>query len=277
MGVGSSQNIVSSYHDFKVYNNNNVIKNGKNIKFIDTNGDIYIGTYKNDRLNGKGTFQLNEGNNGDIKYYAGDWKDGYKHGKGTIEFTEGTTYTGDFNMNEMHGKGKFTYRNGYYFVGDFVGSKQTGKGVLFDQENNKIYEGYWLDDLYHGFGKLYHDNKKLSYEGNFLKGQYNGLGTVFHTNGTKDYQAVFDNGIVKQVVHCAKNSSMMDFTNNSLLENYNYESAGLMSEEQIHFYRDTAFRTPYDITLPINDFTSIIPGVPISDVINKDDSIPPSK
>jgi hypothetical protein len=54
------------------------------------NGNIYEGTWLNDKRNGKGKMT----HNGDT--YDGDWLNNKRHGKGSIIFKDGTAYGGDW-------------------------------------------------------------------------------------------------------------------------------------------------------------------------------------
>ncbi|MBK6339620.1 MAG: hypothetical protein IPF63_08530 [Bacteroidetes bacterium] len=56
-----------------------------------SNGDKYIGEWKNGKQNGNGKMAFE---NGDI--YIGEWKDGKYNGKGIITYFNGEKYEGEF-------------------------------------------------------------------------------------------------------------------------------------------------------------------------------------
>ena len=53
-----------------------------------SNGDKYVGEWKNDKRNGQGTYTHNDG-----RKYVGEFKDGEMHGKGTYTSADGQTWT----------------------------------------------------------------------------------------------------------------------------------------------------------------------------------------
>ena len=72
-----------------------------------SNGDKYVGEYKDNRENGQGTFT---GTNGDK--YVGEWKDGKRNGQGTLTFARGEKYVGEFNDGVRQGEGTLYSVNG---------------------------------------------------------------------------------------------------------------------------------------------------------------------
>ena len=78
-----------------------------------------------------------------------------------------------------------------------------GLGILYDNSENEVYTGNWLDNSYHGMGRLLNINAEslnemydcrdfsnignfwLSYEGEFRDGKMWGKGNLDLTNGEK--------------------------------------------------------------------------------------------
>lgn len=80
-----------------------------------------------------------------------------------------------------------------------------GQGVLFNEENKRIYEGSFAAGLYEGKGKLYsngelylegtfvagepqgnvklYEDNKLLYDGAMANGKYEGRGVIYHSDG----------------------------------------------------------------------------------------------
>ncbi len=88
-------------------------ENGKG-RYILTNGDKYIGEFKNKQPNGRGAYYFA---NGDI--YKGEFKDGKRHGYGTMEWLTGDKYVGDYVQNQRQGDGAYYFADGRVKKGVF--------------------------------------------------------------------------------------------------------------------------------------------------------------
>ena len=64
-----------------------------------SNGDKYVGEWKDGKIHGKGTMKWSNGDK-----YVGEWKKGEMHGEGTMEWSDGYKYTGEWKKGEMHGE-----------------------------------------------------------------------------------------------------------------------------------------------------------------------------
>eukprot|EP00347_Sterkiella_histriomuscorum_P020141 403338954 len=147
-----------------------------------TNGMIYIGTFKNDRLDGVGcrvivlaTGLIFEGDfkeglcpqigkilypNGNL--YFGQHKDFSKDGNGKMVYYSGEIYEGEWENDRKTGKGKFQYTTvqnsingiGAIYIGEYQDEKRSGKGRFFDPEKDEIYEGEWANDKRNGEGTI---------------------------------------------------------------------------------------------------------------------------
>ena len=140
--------------------NDNTKLNNKNIE--DTLGESlfqerkysvgnYIGEFKNNKRDGKGKMNLNNGN-----VYEGDFKNGKYEGKGIFIFKNGDRYQGDFKNDKFEGKGKFYYNNGDKYDGDWKKDKKDGKGIFY-YANGSRYEGDWKNDNKEGNGIYYYN------------------------------------------------------------------------------------------------------------------------
>lgn len=99
-------------------------------------------------------------------------------------------YKGEFKDNHKHGKGVEKSHNGDYFFDGTFEYDQKEKGTLRYQ--NVVYEGTFLDDLYHGEGKL--TNPQGVYKGQFKDGKQHGYGEFEWTDGSK-YRGNFSRGM----------------------------------------------------------------------------------
>ena len=64
-----------------------------------TDGENYVGNWKDGEQNGQGTYTYANGNK-----YVGEWKDSNRHGQGTYTMADGTVYKGLWENNEFIGE-----------------------------------------------------------------------------------------------------------------------------------------------------------------------------
>jgi hypothetical protein len=103
-------------------------------------------------------------------------------------------YIGNKKNNKYEGRGILYGENdNIIFNGYFKGGKYEGFGRLYDEnhDNELIYIGYFKNNKYNGKGILY-SNKQIKYEGNFLNGVYNGIGIEYIKYGKRKMK--FENG-----------------------------------------------------------------------------------
>ena len=82
-------------------NEENVQKEEK-LQTIDTtfsNGDRYVGEWKDNKMHGQGTCTYASGGK-----YIGKWKDNKRHGQGTYTAAKGKVYEGLWGNNELIGE-----------------------------------------------------------------------------------------------------------------------------------------------------------------------------
>ena len=73
---------------------------GKIQKDLDLVDELLEDQKQNGIQNGKGTYTWSNGNE-----YVGEWKDGKEHGQGTYTFTEDRNYDGEWKNGKYHGQG----------------------------------------------------------------------------------------------------------------------------------------------------------------------------
>ena len=61
------------------------------------------------------------------------------NGKGKYIYTDGKEYNGDFQMGFKHGFGRLSWNNNKYFEGYWINNKQHGEGMFY--LNGKILKG----------------------------------------------------------------------------------------------------------------------------------------
>jgi hypothetical protein len=72
-----------------------------------SDGNKYVGEYKDDKRHGQGTYTYASGNK-----YAGEFKDNKRHGLGTNTWLDGDKYVGEWKDGQLHGQGTWTYEDG---------------------------------------------------------------------------------------------------------------------------------------------------------------------
>ena len=90
------------------------------------NDGKYVGEFKNDMREGRGTMYWFDG-----VRYEGSWKNDQTEGKGIIFYTDGARYEGDFKADKMEGRGIMYLANGSRYEGEFKDGKMEGKGVIY--------------------------------------------------------------------------------------------------------------------------------------------------
>ena len=79
--------------------------------------------------------------------------------------------------------------DGERWEGDVLDNQPYGWGVLYDNENRRVYEGFRVGDVNVCYGRSYYpENQKVEYEGGICGGKRWGRGTQYDRNGN----TVFD-------------------------------------------------------------------------------------
>ena len=144
--------------------------------YIDINGNLYIGLFINNHLNGMGEkYGLNN------ESYFGNFKDGLFEGNGK-EITDIYEYEGEFKKGIKDGKGKIVFKNnGDWYEGYFKNDKFNGEGHYFWKKNGYEYIGNYLDGIIEGNG-IYKYGEKAVYKGEFKNGIKEGKGELITKN-----------------------------------------------------------------------------------------------
>ena len=103
---------------------------------------------------GFGVFTWSNGNE-----YIGDWKEDRMEGVGSFYYANKSVYDGQFFNNMLHGKGTFFYNDGDVYVGGYKNNLKWGQGLYFfnngPQKGDK-YDGAFVSDKFHGNGVYYY-------------------------------------------------------------------------------------------------------------------------
>jgi len=127
-----------------VKNNDNwqqgLYKDGKLIEpyAFKKNGNLKTGCITGDCKNGYGFFKWS---NGDI--YVGFFKNSNLH-IGEYKFANGNKYYGQFNsLNQFHGMGRYFFANKDYYGGNFKNGEYSGLGYYYHKTTKKSEKGRW--------------------------------------------------------------------------------------------------------------------------------------
>jgi hypothetical protein len=179
------------------------------MKYLDGDGNMYEGEWKNGERYGKGKEIKSDGAilegewkfgkpHGKVKYrnskgdfYFGDYKNGMRNGKGVYLFSNGEIYSGEFRNGIPNGKGIDFYSNGDAYCGQFVNEKRNGKGMYF-YSGGRIYSGEFREAMPNGKGILLYPNGNI-YSGLFKNDKSHGSGRMYYPNGyVQDNYSLFD-------------------------------------------------------------------------------------
>ena len=139
-------------------------------QLIFKSGDVYEGTWINDKLEGlcrlikpnmtvlaqfinghmssNATIQYKDG-----RVYTGTVANLSPHGHGQLKWPSGKTFKGDFCDGVFDGAGRMSFANGDVYEGLWENGKRAGKGKMI-YINGTVYDGYWLNDCRAGDGVL---------------------------------------------------------------------------------------------------------------------------
>ena len=105
-----------------------------------TDGDKYVGEYKDGKFNGQGTYTFANGNK-----YVGEFKDNNYNGQGTMTYADGGSYVGEWKDDKRHGQGIENYSNGNIYEGDYLNDRWHGDGVFYGKDEKKVFVSSFVD------------------------------------------------------------------------------------------------------------------------------------
>ena len=169
-------------------------------KYINTSLSTYIGSYINNKKNGKGKLIVPdqfvyEGNFKDDLFdgygeytsksynYYGNYSCGKKNGNGKeIDLIKKTEYEGEFKDDQKCGYGKEKTDDGSIYIGDFKDNKKHGQGTLIlSGKEDWSYKGEFRDDKISGLGQ-FRWNNNMEYIGEWENSELSGYGMLIKEN-----------------------------------------------------------------------------------------------
>ncbi|PSN33531.1 MORN repeat-containing protein 3 [Blattella germanica] len=126
-------------------------KTGFRRYIYNVSGDKYIGEWKINKKDGKGTTHTRTG-----KLYEGDWERNYRHGFGVFSEKQSndvfrSIYVGEWWNGRKQGKGRHYYPDGSWYDGEWKSGKRCGIGESLFADGSYYY-GQWKNDTFHGYG-----------------------------------------------------------------------------------------------------------------------------
>lgn len=168
----------------------------------------YLGEWKNNRWEGKGTLEKADG-----ERYVGEWLDGKRHGSGTLwkRKPDGSlrkVYSGQWKHGLQSGRGMLNYEgSGDVYIGDFQQGQRAGAGICTYGAGG-VYEGEWLQDKRHGFGVFDYKNGD-HFEGLWVEDKKEGKGVHFYYHAEKRaHTKRYDGEWVDDVPKCGSYTEM---------------------------------------------------------------------
>ncbi|XVE48670.1 hypothetical protein DITRI_Ditri01bG0021200 [Diplodiscus trichospermus] len=150
-----------------------------------SNGDFYVGDFKEILPHGRGKYTWSDGTVYDApdgSIYEGQWRMNIRHGFGRKKYSNSDVYEGEWKEGLREGNGRYVWNNGNKYTGNWKGGKMHGRGVM-EWVNGDQYNGCWLNGFRHGSG-IYQYADGGYYFGTWSRGLMDGKG-IFYPAGSK--------------------------------------------------------------------------------------------
>jgi hypothetical protein len=145
----------------------------------ESNGGVYVGNFKDDKMDGYGALMSGDGKT----IFRGEMKDGKPNGRGLLMAKDGFVYEGQFVDAKMQGRGIMTTAEGEKLVGSFSNAKLQGNGIVRGPNGLlPLISGNFQDGLLHGIA-ISVDRDLNMYFGNFQNGKRHGYGLLITPKG----------------------------------------------------------------------------------------------
>lgn len=185
-------NAFSKRKKFKLYSYERYFENGQlNTKGFFNNNDKLTGLFESYFENGQNKIKINFDKNGNII----DKEIIMYHKNGHIKLLAKT------ENGELNGPYESFYTNGNKSFSCFVkGNNFNGNFLMFDNKNNLIYEGTYLDNKLNGILKIYKKNE-LENELSFVNGKLNGKSKLFINDSSKFEEVDFLDDVAQNIIN----------------------------------------------------------------------------
>ena len=105
-----------------------------------SNGSVYKGYWKDNKLCGKGVYYYTDG-----KKYVGEYYNNLKQGRGKYFWPDGKLYFGEYKEDKKEGIGKYLWNDGRVYIGFWKLNKQNGLGRYSNPNEMKDKYGIWVE------------------------------------------------------------------------------------------------------------------------------------
>jgi len=155
-------------------------------RVVASNGDEYVGTFKEGKFHGHGTYTFKHGGG----KYVGEFNDGVYHGSGVEIYPDGSRYVGSFSHSRRCGDGRMEYANGDVYIGSWSNGKKHGPGRM-QYKDATTFEGHFKQGRRHGVGYIT-DSKGRKLRGKWIEGKLADQGRLAVITASDDNQHELD-------------------------------------------------------------------------------------
>ena len=120
--------------------------------------------------------------------YIGEWKNGFFNGRGIMNYSNGDKYEGHWKNDLFNGYGIMNYSNGDKYEGEWKNNLFNGYGIM-NYSNGDKYKGQWENDFFDGYGIMTYSNGDIK-EGEWLYNEFMGNYTKKYSKYKKKYLAL---------------------------------------------------------------------------------------
>ena len=142
------------------------------------NGNLYKGTFKNDKIHGYGKLMLTSG-----IIFEGLFEQGYCSSVGKLMYSNGDIYFGQHKAFVKEGQGKMIYLNGSVYEGGWDQDRKHKRGMMFDKLTGDVYIGEYTDGKRVGHGRMLYFGKMEIYDGDWSNDRRQGEGMIVNGRG----------------------------------------------------------------------------------------------
>ena len=157
-------------------------------KFLNVQGDIIVGFFNDNCFHGYNLIERSQNNS----KFEGQFEKNKFNGYGLEQFADGSNYYGQYKNNEKWGIGTYSWGDKYQYQGEWKYGRPNGVGIFID-EKNRYYEGEWKNGKMNGIGLFKWDDGR-KYFGMFKDDKRHGFGIYFWNNPLKIYMGFWING-----------------------------------------------------------------------------------
>ena len=158
-------------------------------KFLNVQGDIIVGFFNDNCFHGYNIIERSQNNS----KFEGQFEKNKFNGYGLEQFADGSNYYGQYKNNEKWGIGTYSWGDKYQYQGEWKYGRPNGVGIFID-DKNRYYEGEWKNGKMNGIGLFKWDDGR-KYFGMFKDDKRHGFGIYFWNNPLKIYMGFWINGL----------------------------------------------------------------------------------